>query len=69
MNIGNGKGNGDPRWVICERPCMVAGGELDTSMLELQLDSNSGVYAALHGGKSRGQCQFPEPSGLHDRKA
>ncbi len=39
-------GNGDSRWIACERPCIVAGGELDISMLELQLDPNSGVYAA-----------------------
>jgi hypothetical protein len=43
---GNGNGNGDPRWVTCERPCIAVGGELDLSMLELQLDANSGVYAA-----------------------
>jgi hypothetical protein len=44
--IANGNGNGDRRWVVCERPCIVVGGELDISMLELQLDANSGVYAA-----------------------
>lgn len=46
IDNGNAKGNGDPRWVLCERPCLVVGGELDLSMLELQLDANSGVYAA-----------------------
>ncbi|MGO9555506.1 MAG: AAA family ATPase [Syntrophobacteraceae bacterium] len=46
VDNGNANGNGDPRWVTCERPCIVVGGELDISMLELQLDANSGVYAA-----------------------
>jgi energy-coupling factor transporter ATP-binding protein EcfA2 len=36
----------DPRWVLCRRPCVVAGGELSPSMLELRLDENSGIYAA-----------------------
>jgi SpoVK/Ycf46/Vps4 family AAA+-type ATPase len=42
----NLNGSSDPRWVICERPCIVVGGELDMSMLEVQLDANSGVYSA-----------------------
>ena len=36
----------DPRWVLCHRPCISVGGELEPSMLELQLDESSGVYAA-----------------------
>ncbi len=44
--VDNGDGTGDRRWVACKRPCIVVGGELDISMLELQLDANSGVYAA-----------------------
>jgi hypothetical protein len=36
----------DPRWVICKRPCIVVGGELIPSMLELRLDESSGIYAA-----------------------
>jgi hypothetical protein len=36
----------DPRWVLCKRPCIVAGGELIPSMLELRLDEVSGIYAA-----------------------
>ena len=36
----------DPRWVICRRPCVIAGGELVTSMLELRLDDATGIYAA-----------------------
>lgn len=35
----------DPRWVVCRRPCVVAGGELVPSMLELRLDQSSGTYA------------------------
>lgn len=36
----------DPRWVLCRRPCIVVGGELIPSMLELRLDDTSGIYAA-----------------------
>lgn len=36
----------DPRWVVCRRPCLVVGGELVPSMLELRLDELSGIYAA-----------------------
>ncbi len=36
----------DPRWVLCRRPCLVVGGELVPSMLELRLDDTSGIYAA-----------------------
>jgi hypothetical protein len=36
----------DPRWVPCRRPCIVVGGELIPSMLELRLDEASGIYAA-----------------------
>jgi hypothetical protein len=36
----------DPRWVMCKRPCLVVGGELIPSMLELRLDEASGIYAA-----------------------
>jgi hypothetical protein len=35
----------DPRWMTCRRPCVVAGGELVPSMLELRLDQSSGTYA------------------------
>lgn len=38
--------NCDPRWVVCKRPCIVVGGELIPSMLELRLDESSGIYAA-----------------------
>src|SRR5271165_1206955 len=36
----------DSRWVTCKRPCIVVGGELIPSMLELRLDEASGIYAA-----------------------
>jgi hypothetical protein len=36
----------DPRWVLCKRPCIVVGGELIPSMLEMRLDEASGIYAA-----------------------
>jgi predicted ATPase with chaperone activity len=36
----------DPRWLLCRRPCIVVGGELIPSMLELRLDEASGIYAA-----------------------
>lgn len=36
----------DPRWVLCKRPCIVVGGELIPSMLELRLDEASGIYSA-----------------------
>jgi hypothetical protein len=35
----------DPRWVVCHRPCVIVGGELVPSMLELRLDESSGTYA------------------------
>ena len=36
----------DRRWIVCKRPCIVVGGELIPSMLELRLDEASGIYAA-----------------------
>jgi hypothetical protein len=36
----------DQRWVLSHRPAVLAGGELDTHMLELQLDDVSQIYAA-----------------------
>ena len=38
--------NLDPRWLPCKRPCILVGGELIPSMLELRLDESSGIYAA-----------------------
>jgi len=36
----------DQRWILCKRPCILVGGELIPSMLELRLDEGSGIYAA-----------------------
>jgi hypothetical protein len=36
----------DQRWVMCRRPCIIAGGELEPNMLELQQEESSKVYAA-----------------------
>ena len=36
----------DPRWVLCHRPCVLVGGELEPKMLELQMEESSKVYAA-----------------------
>lgn len=34
----------DPRWVVCERPCITVGGELSSSMLELRIDDDTRVF-------------------------
>ena len=36
----------DPRWVPCRRPCIIVGGELTMSLLDLRYDDSSGVYSA-----------------------
>jgi Cdc6-like AAA superfamily ATPase len=36
----------DPRWIICRRPCVMAGGELTESMVELRFDDSTGLYVA-----------------------
>jgi hypothetical protein len=36
----------DPRWVMCERPCITVGGELSAAMLELRLDDATRVFIA-----------------------
>jgi hypothetical protein len=36
----------DPRWVVCKRPAIVAGGELTGDMLDLQYEPNNGIYLA-----------------------
>ena len=36
----------DPRWILCNRPRVVVGGELVGSMLDLTFDQTSGVYLA-----------------------
>jgi predicted ATPase with chaperone activity len=46
QKIENDDPNSDPRWITCRRPCIVVGGELIPSMVELRLDEASGIYAA-----------------------
>ncbi len=36
----------DPRWVLCRRPSIVAGGELQSSMMDLTYEPSNGVYLA-----------------------
>ncbi len=36
----------DPRWILCQRPRVVVGGELTGAMLDLTYDATSGVYLA-----------------------
>ena len=36
----------DNRWVLCRRPCILVGGELEPKMLELQLEKSTKVYSA-----------------------
>jgi hypothetical protein len=36
----------DTRWLWCERPCVVSGGELTLPMLDLSFDSRAGFYEA-----------------------
>lgn len=36
----------DARWVLCERPVVVSGGELTLEMLDLTFDARSGYYEA-----------------------
>lgn len=36
----------DPRWVLCRRPSIVVGGELQGSMMDLTYEQSSGVYLA-----------------------
>lgn len=36
----------DPRWAVCQRPCVTAGGELVSSMLNMRFDETSGTYVA-----------------------
>jgi len=36
----------DKRWVLCRRPCVIAGGELSAEMLDLQFNSISRFYTA-----------------------
>jgi predicted ATPase with chaperone activity len=36
----------DPRWVLCKRPAIMAGGELTTSSLDLTHEAANGIYLA-----------------------
>jgi hypothetical protein len=36
----------DPRWMVCQRPFVAVGGELVTSMLDLQKDETDGSFSA-----------------------
>ena len=36
----------DPRWVLCRRPCIIVGGELERSQLDLTFDPPSGLHLA-----------------------
>ena len=46
----------DPRWTVCERPCITVGGELSASMLELQMDSDTRVFIS--------PCQMKANNGI-----
>lgn len=36
----------DGRWVLCQRPCVIVGGELTGKQLDLERDDSTGVYRA-----------------------
>lgn len=36
----------DARWLLCDRPCIVSGGELTLQMLDLSFDARAGYYEA-----------------------
>jgi predicted ATPase with chaperone activity len=46
----------DPRWVVCERPCITVGGELCAAMLELRLDEATRVFIS--------PCQMKANNGI-----
>jgi hypothetical protein len=46
----------DPRWVVCQRPCITMGGELSAPMLELRLDEATHVFIA--------PCQMKANNGI-----
>jgi predicted ATPase with chaperone activity len=45
-SIGSSAPNADPRWVFCQRPTVVVGGELTIDMLDLQFNPGTKFYAA-----------------------
>jgi len=42
----NGSGASDYRWVLCHRPCVVVGGEMNLGMLDLTYDAKLKFYGA-----------------------
>jgi predicted ATPase with chaperone activity len=46
----------DPRWAVCERPCITVGGELSAAMLELRLDETTKVFVS--------PCQLKANNGI-----
>lgn len=42
----NRSGAGDRRWVLCHRPCVVVGGEINLGMLDLAYDTKLKFYGA-----------------------
>jgi predicted ATPase with chaperone activity len=46
----------DPRWAVCERPCITVGGELVAEMLELRLDEATHVFIS--------PCQMKANNGI-----
>ena len=46
----------DPRWVVCDRPCITVGGELSSPMLELRLDEATKVFIS--------PCQMKANNGI-----
>ena len=36
----------DQRWVLCRRPCIISGGELEPNMFDLKLEESTKVYSA-----------------------
>ena len=46
----------DPRWAVCERPCITVGGELSAVMLELRLDESTHVFIS--------PCQMKANNGI-----
>ena len=46
----------DPRWVVCERPCITVGGELSAPMLELRLDEATRCFVS--------PCQMKANNGI-----
>jgi predicted ATPase with chaperone activity len=46
----------DPRWEVCERPCITVGGELSAAMLELRLDESTKVFIS--------PCQMKANNGI-----